>query len=272
MAKEEMFAVAAVVLALGMIASAYLLSTVDYAPKVDVSDITSTPNIYVSSQPPQHVLSVSGTASQSVTPDLLTVQISIETQDENAQQSMEDNAEVSEEVRNELNAVGVEEDEIKTVSYRVDVVRNSSYVCNKGCHYVWEVVGYKTTHILSVRTTDLDSGGAIIDAAGSAGENEVFIDYVYFGLQDETERELKKSLLKKAGEEAESKAQSIAEGLGTTLGKVVQASESYYYPTPYYYERAYDYAMGAEAAVPTSLSPGEVEVSATVSAGYELNN
>ena len=263
---------AAFLVALAVVIGAYLLSTADYAPKVDVSDITSTPNIYVSSIPPEHVISVSGTASQRVAPDLLNIQVSIETSADTAKQSQDDNSEVSEDVRNRLKDAGVQDDEIKTVSYSVDVIRNSTRKCDDyGCSYDWVIVGYKTTHVLNIRTTDLEDGGAIVDAASGAGENEVFVDYVSFSLQEETRREIQKDLLKEAGQEAEEKAQSIAEGLGATLGKVVQASESFYYPQPVY--RSYDYVMAEAAAepVPTSFSAGEVEVSATVSAGYELS-
>jgi uncharacterized protein YggE len=260
-------------IALGMVGSAYLLSTVDYSPKVNVSDITSTPNIYVSSNPPDHVLSVSGTASEMVAPDLVTIQLSIETEAVNAKDSQADNAEVNEELLGKLKALGISEEEIKTASYRVDVVQNRTQKCDGyyDCVYNYVVVGYKTVHTLNVRTTNLDLGGEIVDTAAGVGENEVLVDYVSFSLQDKTRRELQKSLLKLAGEEAEEKAESIAEGLGTTLGKVVSAGESFYYPQPYY--RSYDYAMPMMegGSVPTSLSAGEVEVSATVSAGYELN-
>ncbi len=264
---------AALLVALGMIGSAYLLSTVDYSPKVNVSDITSTPNIYVSSNPPEHVLSVSGTASEMVAPDLLTIQLSIETEAVNAKDSQADNAEVNEELLAELKALGISEEEIKTASYRVDVVQDTIKDCDDyyDCTYSYVVVGYKTTHTLNVKTTNLDLGGEIVDTATSVGENDVLVDYVSFSLQDKTRKELQKSLLKLAGEEAEEKAESIAAGLGTTLGKVVSAGESFYYPQPYY--RSYDYgmAMAESSYAPTVLSAGEVEVSATVSAGYELN-
>ena len=273
MKEEKTFIGAAFLIALAMVVGAYLLSTVDYAPKLNVSDITSTPNVYVSSNPPEHVLTVSGVATERVNPDLLNIQVRIETQDENAKQSQEDNAEVSAQVMQKLKDLGLTEDEIKTVSYRVDVVRESEKVCDTfGCEYKYKIVGYKTTHSLNLRVTDLDNGGEIIDGVSSFGENEVFIDYVSFTLQEETRMDIQKELLKEAGQEAREKAQAIAEGVGGSLGKVVQASESVYYPTRSYYEPAYDYAMAESAApVPTSLSSGEIEVSATVSVGYEFN-
>jgi uncharacterized protein YggE len=271
--KDEMFAIAALIMALGLIGSAYMLSTVDYSPKVNVSDITSTPNVYVSSMPPEHVLSVSGTASKKVTPDQLNIRIRVETEKVTASESQGENADVSEDLRAALSDAGVSDENMKTTSYRVSVVQNSTRVCDgNSCYYKYKIVGYKTTHVLSVTVTNLDIGGDIIDAAASVSENDVFVDSVYFSLQPSTKRAVEKELLEAAGEEAEEKANAIAAGLGTSLGKVVAASESLSYP---YYSsyKSYDYVGAAYEAdyAPTQLSAGEVEVSATVNAGYELN-
>jgi uncharacterized protein YggE len=279
MAKElecqKTFVVPALLMALAVLGSAYLLSTVDYSPKVNVSEITSTPNVYVSSNPPEHVISVSGTASKKVAPDQLTIRISVETQEEDAKDSQGMNANVSDDLRTALKSAGVSDEEMKTTSYRVDVVRNSTRVCTDqyNCNYVYEIVGYKTVHTLSVTVTDLEIGGDIIDAAASVSDNDVFVDSVYFSLQDSTRRSVQKELLEDAGEEAEEKAKAIVQGLGGTLGNLVSASESFYYPYTY---RSYDYAMAAAPMYEadyksTELSAGEVEVSATVNAGYELN-
>jgi uncharacterized protein YggE len=273
--KGTMLVVAALLLALGMVGSSYMLSMVDYSPKVNVSDITSTPNIYVSSTPAEHVISVSGTSSKKVAPDQLNIMISVETQDKNAKDSQGMNANVSDDLRAALKNAGVKDEEMKTTSYRVDVVQNSTRVCTDtyNCYYKYEIVGYKTVHSLSVTVTNLDIGGDIIDAAAGVSDNDVFVNSVYFSLQESTRRTLQKELLESAGDEAEEKAQAIAKGLGASLGKPVQASESFYYPSPY---RVYDYAMAAAPMYEmdyksTELSAGEVEVSATVNAGYELN-
>lgn len=273
--KGTMLVIAAFLLMLGMVGSAYMLAGVDYSPKVNVSDITSTPNVYVSSTPPEHVVSVSGTASKKIAPDQLTVTVSVETQDEDAKDSQGMNANVSDDLRAALKSAGVGDEEMKTTSYRVEVVRNSTRVCTDtyNCYYKYETIGYKTVHTLSVTVTDLEIGGDIVDAAASVSENDVFVNSVYFSLQDSTRRSVQKELLEDAGEEAEEKAKAIAQGLGGNLGKLVSASESFYYPYTY---RSYDYAMAAAPIYEadyksTELSAGEVEVSATVNAGYELN-
>lgn len=267
-----MVVLAALLLALGMLGGGYLLSQGDYAPKVNVSSGDSMPNVYVSSTPPDHAIAVSGTVSQKVAPDLLNIQVRVQTEAANAKKSQEDNAAVSAELLTAIKALGLTENDIQTISYSVQPVYDSTYECDtKGsnCHYDSVLRGYQTIHSLNLRVTDLDKGGDIIDAAGSAGTNQTFVDYVQFTLKDETKRSLEKSLLQNASAECKSKAQSIATGLGVSVGNVLSASESFSYPV--YYKAMYAMeASGASPAPSTQLSAGQVDVSATVSSTFEV--
>jgi uncharacterized protein YggE len=264
---------AAFLLAIGMIGCGYLLAQGDYAPKVNVTSGPTNPNVYVSSTPPDHAIYVSATSSEKVAPDLLLIQVRVQTEDSSAKGSQQENANVMADLLPKLKAFGLNDSDIQTTQYSVDPVYNSTYVCDKsgyGCHYVSTITGYRTTHSLSVKVSNLDKGGDIIDAAASAGENQTFVDYIQFTLKDETRRSIQKSLLQEATAEAKSKAESMAAGLGVSVGKVLSASESYsYYPTPVYYKSAMlDYA--GEAAAPTQLSAGEVDVSSSVSVNFEV--
>ncbi|MEW6722923.1 MAG: SIMPL domain-containing protein [Candidatus Micrarchaeota archaeon] len=271
--KGQMLVIAAVLLTVGMLGSAYMLSQVDYSPKVNVTGGPSSPNVYVSSTPPEHAISVSASASTKVAPDLLNIQLRVQTESTVAKTAQEDNAEVAADLRSKLEGLGVKAEDIQTTSYSVDPVYDSDYVCEQGgirCHYESTLKGYRVTHGISVKLTELDKGGDVIDAAGTAGTNQTFVDYVQFTLKDETRRSIEKSLLQNASAEAKSKAQGIASGLGVSVGKVLSASESFSYPV---YYKSYDFMAGAmEAApsVPTQLSPGQVDVSATVSTSFEV--
>jgi uncharacterized protein YggE len=262
----------AIILAIGLMGGGYLLAQGDYATKVNITSGPTNPNVYVSSIPAEHAISVSGTASKKVAPDLLNIQLRVQTESVNAKTSQGDNAAVSAELRTKIKALGVNDSSIQTTSYSVDPVYDSTYSCDKNgynCHYDSRLTGYRTTHMLNVELSDLDKGGDLIDAAASAGTNQTFIDYVQFTLKDETRRALQKALLKEASGEAKSKAESMAQGLGISLGKVLSVSESYsYYPQPVYYRSA---AMDMVSAAPkTELSAGQVDVSASVSTSFEV--
>ena len=271
----KMAVLAALLLALGVFGGAYVLSKGDYSPKVSVSNLTSTPNVYVSSVPPEHPISVSATASQKVSPDLLLIQVRVQTEAQNAKEAQSDNAEVSADLRSKIKALGVKDEDVQTTGYSVDLVQKSIYRCDNNdteyeyCYYDYIITGYRATQTLTVKVKDLTKGGDVIDAASTAGVNQTFVDYVDFTLQDETRRGIEKLLLKNASVEAKSKAQSIADGLGISLGNVLMASQSfnYYYPESRYYDL---YAAEAAPNVPTQLSPGQVDVSATVNVNYEI--
>jgi uncharacterized protein YggE len=262
--------VMAVILVVGMLGGAYLLSQGEYV-KVTSGPSNLTYNMPI--QPYEHSIGVSATSSKKVAPDELDIQFRVQTESSNAREAQQENAAVSADLKSKLNALGVTDAEMQTTSYSVDPVYDSSYVCDKtgmNCHYDSKLTGYRATNMLMVKLSDLNKGGSAIDAAATAGENQTFVDYVQFTLKDATRRSMEKTLLQEASSEAKSKAQGIATGLGISLGKVLSASESYnyYYPTPLYRNAMMDSA-GA-AAPPTQLSAGQVDVSATMSASFEI--
>jgi len=238
----KMAVLAAILIAVGMVGCGYFIAQGDYAPDVNISNGPTNPNVYVSSTPPEHSIYTSATSSKEVAPDLLLINVRVQTEDSSAKQSQEDNADVMADLLVKLKAQGLNESDIQTTRYSVDPIYDSTYLCDKNgynCRYDSKLTGYRTTHSLSVRVTSLDKGGDIIDAASTAGVNQTFVDYIQFTLKDETRRSLQKSLLQEASAEAKSKAQSMATGLGVSVGKVLSVSESYsYYPTSVYYKAA----------------------------------
>lgn len=257
-----------VILAIALLGGAYILSVSMPQPVVNIEE---NPNVYVSSIPPEHTIYVSATATDYVEPDLLVVQFTVETETEDAKESQEQTAEKVAAVEAAIKSFGIADEDIKTTRYSVDVVKQSHYICrNKtretDCYWDYITIGYKTTHSLAVNIENMDIGGDVVDAGVDA---EAEVDYISFTLKPETRDEIKKELLEEASSEARSKAESIASGLGVDVGDAFSASESYYY-TPVY--RSYDYAYAEEAvgAAPTEIYGGEIEVTATVSANFEI--
>jgi hypothetical protein len=261
---------AVVLLVLGMLGSAYMLAKGEGAPVVNVAP----PIVNTASTPVVNSIEATATASQQVDPDLLVIDLHVQTQDGSAAQAIADNAAVSADLMNKLEALGLTSQDIQTASYTVEPVTQTNTTCDangNNCVYDTYTTGYSVTNSLSVQVTDLSKGGAVIDAAGSAGTNQTFIDSISFTLQDQTRRALEDSLLENASAQARAEAQSMAAGSGVTLGPALSVSESYndYYPEP-----IVTHAMGAvpEAApaASTTLSPGQVQVSATVDASYQI--
>ncbi|MBI5227679.1 SIMPL domain-containing protein [Candidatus Micrarchaeota archaeon] len=263
----KMVVFAAFLLALGTIVGAYLLAQGDYAPKVNVGNVNEN----------QNTISVSASATQKVKPDLLLMQLRVQSEAKDAKTAQQDNAAVENKLLARLRALGINDEDIRTTYYNIQPVSESEYVCpkpspaedNPPCTYKYKVVGYRAVQGYEISVKDLSKGGSVIDQATSVGTNQSFVDGVSFTLQDSTREQIIKSLLKTASGSAKAKAQNIADGLGASLGKVTSASESgSYYPQPLYYAK--DYLSSPEGAAPTPLSPGQVDVSASVSVSYEI--
>jgi len=213
-------------------------------------------------QQEKDTLTVTGSAVVSTEPDKVTVTLGAETERTTALQSQQDNAQIIYAIRAALTALGIPADSIETTSFRISVVRDYR-------SQPYQIIGYKTTHILKITTENIDMAGQIIDAAAGAGANVV--NSVTFGLTRDVQSEMREEALEAAARNAREKADSIATGLEVTIIKVTQASEGYVGVSPY---RGYDYDMAAggaaESTPPTEITTGDVDVSATVTVVYEI--
>lgn len=210
-----------------------------------------------------NALFVSGSATASANPDKVTIHFSVETQDNSAQKSQQDNAATTAAVRSALTAIGISADSIETTGYTLYQDRQYDYEYRR---YIDN--GFKTIHTMKVELADTSRAGEVIDAAVSGGANN--INSVSFGLSDSKLEELRLQALEAAAENARERADSIAEGLGVSINRVMSATESSS-PGPVLY-RSYAVAEDSAAgAVPTEVTPGEISVTATVSVVFEIS-
>jgi len=243
------------------------------------SNLGNVPNIYTNSQPPDHTISTTGQASMKVSPDTLTIYLGAETQEINASLSQSKNAEIMDRVKSSLISKGVQEDKIKTYSYNVQKVEKSYWVCDEseedgGCnkgHYEYEFIGYKTVHVFSVETSELEKGGQFIDAAVASGANK--INSVQFSLSDDGRKSYETQLLREAAQDAKQKAQTIASGLNVNIGDPTQVSQNIYMPRQYFdysYSEFKTLEENSASAPTTPISSGEMEISLDLSASFEI--
>lgn len=212
--------------------------------------------------PNQKTLSTSGTVSKKVAPDQVDIVLNIETWNESAQISQEDNARISDAVRDALTDIGVTD--VKTLSY----YENEQYIWNSSYNRQ-DKNGYITVNSLQITLKDLTKSGSVIDAAVRAGANRV--QSVSFGLTDSKQNEIKAQALEEAAASAKLKAQSMAKGLDATLGKIINISENSYNYYPMMRTMAEDAKVISSYTPPTQITPGDVSVDATVTVTFEIN-
>ena len=210
-----------------------------------------------------NTLFVSGTSTVSANPDKVTIHFSVETTDDSAKISQQENAQLTSTVRSALIAAGIATDGIETTGYTLSQVREYNPDTRQ-----YEEKGFRTTHSMKVELSDTGRAGEIIDAAVSGGANN--INSVSFGLSDSKLSELKLQALEAASGSAREKAAAIADGLGVSVSRVMSVTEGYI-SSPSVMTRSYaaeDAVMGA--AVPTEITAGSVSVSANVNVVFEI--
>ena len=212
----------------------------------------------------QNALSVQGMSEFETAPDLAKVRFRVETQSLTAKDAQNKARELANNVAVALAQFGVQKNEVETTDYRIDRVqewdKNLERMVDRG---------YRVSNAFVLSTKDLSKVGPLLDVAVQAGANNV--ESVSFELSDAREREVKTEALTRAAENAREKAQALANGAAVRLGKVKSVSENSYVAMPY---ARYDImSMKAESSpgmAPTPISPGSVQVSASVSISYEV--
>lgn len=211
-------------------------------------------------------LFVSGSATASASPDKVTIQFSVVTDDDSAQVSQQENADKTAAVRAALIAKGIAASDIETTGYSLYRLTDYNYQTGATINK-----GYRTTNSMQVELSDISEAGSVIDAAVSGGANGV--DGVYFGLSDAKTQELSMQALEAAGKNAKDKADAVATGLGVSVTRLMSATEGYTYVPTIYRNYALDSAKAEGAgssAAPTDVTPGDISVTATVSAVFEI--
>lgn len=212
-----------------------------------------------------NTVSGDGVASIKVTPDLVSVYFSVDTNGTTSKIATDSNSEIVDDLITELLKQGFERNQIQTISFNVypDYVWNGQTRTSNG---------FKTSHSLRVKMSSEETSqlGDVIDAGVTAGAG---VSYINFELSTELQNQYKADALKLAAEDAKIKAGAIAEGLGKRLGRLVSTSESSfnYYPWALY-ESAGTASTDASSikSVTANIVPGEQEVSANVRATFKL--
>ncbi len=203
-------------------------------------------------------LDVSGVGVTYLTPDIVYINIGVNTQRENASEAVSINKEQTTAVIQALRDFGVAEKDIRTTNF--SIWSNPTYDDLgqiSGTNYVVDNTVYVTVR-------NIEKLGDLLDAAISAGANSIYS--IQFDVEDKTEAN--KEARAKAVEEAKSQAQDLADVAGLSLVEIQKISYYESGASPYYYGGKGGGGGGAEAAVP--IQPGQLAVTVTVNVTYTV--
>jgi uncharacterized protein YggE len=212
----------------------------------------------------QDTISVSGMAQFKVVPDEATVHLRVETNAATAQAAQDENSAKMTAIQKALRRAGVRDDQMQTQNYNL---YPNYYWDNEKQRQVQD--GYRVTHTLQLKTTELERVGEYIQLAVDSGANGV--DSVQFSLSKAAEKDAKNEALRQAVQDARSKAEALADGLSMRLGKVSSVTINEYNVIPFYRgmaEAVMSKDMGGE--LPPPISPQDVDVMANVQVVFEI--
>ncbi|MGI0074394.1 MAG: SIMPL domain-containing protein [Nitrosotalea sp.] len=183
----------------------------------------------------ERTASVTGSATASIAPDMVTVQFGVDTQAKTAKDAISTNAKMMNAVVSAVQNTGITKDEISTAGFSIYPVYNDTVPDPATGVHKSILAGYQTSNTLYVKTTKLSLAGSVVDAAVSAGANRV--DNISFSLSPDKQQSMQDSLLGQAVLNAQSRAEKVIDPLGQKIigVKMVNLSEFNTAPVPMYY-------------------------------------
>lgn len=213
---------------------------------------------------PPRTITVSGTGTLHRTPDQAVVSLAVENQAPTARQAAQQNAEQMDRVVSALRQAGIAAARIRTQGY--NLMPEYQYIQPSGPGQPGEqkLIGYRASNMVEVTVDAIPRVGAVIDAAIAAGANRA--QGISFQLADP--EGARREALRLAVANARLNAEALAQAAGQRLGSVLRLSMNVGVMQP---PRPMLRAMSADASVaPTPVEPGEMDVTADVTAVYRL--
>ncbi len=177
----------------------------------------------------EQVISVAGSASASMDPDMVSVRFGVETRQASSDAALNDNAELMQSVIASLKKEGVTEDEISTTRFNIHPVYENQQDRETG-RRTQVLSGYQVSNILLVETKNTELVATIIDTAVGQGVNR--IDSVQFSISPDVLAKLKDQLIESAVLNAKARASMALAPLNYEVTGVKNMSIAGFSPAP----------------------------------------
>ncbi|HEX3723621.1 MAG TPA: SIMPL domain-containing protein [Nitrolancea sp.] len=248
MATFKRFSIAAGII-VGLVLSAGLLAA------VGGDGLRPTKQAAADSSPATHSITVDGTGTVMATPDTADVTLGVQIQNAELATAQSQATTNMSAVIAALKQNGISDQNIKTVSYSIYPNQDPQ----KG---TGDITSYTVTNLVDVKMTQLDKVGTVIDAAVSAGANNV--GGIQFSVSNIDA--VMQQARQQAMADAHSKAAQLAQLGGVTLGMPISITEgTVSTPQPF---AASAVAADSSGSVPIQTGQNEVTVNVTVSYGF----
>ena len=210
-----------------------------------------------------NTLFVSGSATDKVDTDLVTISIGVQSTNESVTYAVTSNSKIANEIITSLRDNGVKENEISTSQYSIQPNFNFTESGNM------VKTGFTVSNILTVQSPNFDNISSWIDSAVTAGANT--INGVDFKVSDKSLDSVKNTLIQQAISNAKQNADIASSAIGSTIVgiKSISVNTDGFNPMPFsdqFMQRSF-----ASEPSSTPIIPGQQEVSVSVQITYLLN-
>ena len=209
---------------------------------------------------PQRTITVVGDGKVSVKPDMARVNIGVETIKPTVKEASDENDATVQAVLEALEEQGIAEKDIQTSGFSVFAERYGQ----DGPLAEGEV-RYHVSNNVTVKIRDLETVGAVLDAAMEAGANNIYgVDFMVedpAAAQSEAHAE--------AVDVAKAKAEELAKLNGVTVGEVISISEVI---ANTFYAGASQPMMAMGGGGGTPIAPGELDIATQLQITYAISD
>ena len=204
-------------------------------------------------------LSINGTGSVYVTPDMANINLGVLTEGDVVKDATTESNRVIERIREVLAEYGVQEADVQTTNFSVYPYNDFGFEGGEQAP-----TRYRVDNSVNVRVRDISKLGEILDAVIEAGANSIY--GIQFGVSDQ--ESAYNQAMEAAVENAAERAEALAAASGTELGEL-KTITTYFggggFPPMYM-----DAAAGIGGGADVPLSPGAMEIRVEVTAIYAI--
>lgn len=215
--------------------------------------------------PVTNTITVAGTGEAFAAPDTTQFSFSVIEKAASAAEAQQQATAKMDQALDAVRAAGVEDANIKTVSY--DVHPNYQQVeCVRYPCPAPKIDGFEVVQTEEIKIKDAQKAGELITTLAGLGVQN--ISQLSFTIEDEDA--IQQKARAQAVAEAKKKAAELASTLGVSLVRIVGFSEDGAQPIPYYAKDSMSIRSEAAQAAPAELPQGQNKITSNVSITYEI--
>ncbi len=206
-------------------------------------------------------ISVSGTGTVTVMPDIAILQLGVEVTSDTVGDARDEAAEAMDRVRESLSEHDIDDDDIRTTSFNIFPQYDFRSEQRR-------LIGFTVNNQVSITVREIDDAGEILDDAIRAGGDSIRVSSISFSV-DDPESAMDEARVA-AVADARNRAETLATAAGVSVGRPLTITESGGFFPPVQLFRTEAAALQDGGGFDTAIAPGEQDINVTVSVIFEL--